>query len=382
VAGVDSIKSISQSELSLLKQYQDMVDATNIVSKTDLRGIITYVNSKFIEISGYTKEELIGKPHNIVRDPKLPSSTFEELWRTIKSKKSWRGVISNLRKDGTRYSVEAFIFPILDSEGNVVEYISIRHEITQLLEVSRKLEELNLYNMQQEHLAKEKLEAGIINDMDENICAVLHLPSDILSGDFYSLYKMKDDSIFLYLIDGQGHGVSPALTVFAISSMLNQFIYNMNSMDELMKKLYPSAKTFLGEIEQLSYTIIMISPDRKLLTYASGGMYPFLVKIGDEIIKVKANNTPFMNFSPIPIFTTIEIHQWDSLIVYSDGIVEEENENLKPYRPEAMLSKPSMIKDSMKKISLHNFEDDVTIIYLKNDKLASIQNSMSASNKS
>lgn len=363
---MDYVNNISNSESSILKQYREIVDATNIVSKTDLKGVITYVNSKFTEISGYTEEELIGKSHNIVRDPKLPSSLFKELWATIKSKKIWRGVVTNLRKDGTRYTVDTSIFPILDSKGEIAEYISIRHDITQLLELSNKLEEINAYNAQQEHLAKEKLEAGIINDMNDKECAVIHLASDILSGDFYSMYKMKSGAIFLYLIDGQGHGISPALTVFAISSLINKFIYNVNSVEELIEVLYPNAKTFLGEIEQLSYTMIMITPDKKQLSYASGGMYPFLIKKGEDIIKIKANNSPFMNFSTTPICTAIDIDGWNSIMLYSDGILEEENKDLKKYMPEVIIKHPETIKDSIKEIAKHQFEDDVTILYLEN----------------
>ena len=363
---MSTVDEISQNELSILKQYHHMVDVTNIVSKTDLKGIITYVNSKFIDISGYTEEELIGKPHNIVRDPELPSSLFKELWETIKSKNIWHGIVTNLRKDGTRYTVNASIFPILDSSNEIVEYISIRHDITKQVEVTRKLEELNAYNAEQEYLAKIKLEAGIINDLNESDYALVHLPSDILSGDFYSIYKMDDGSIFLYLIDGQGHGISPALTVFAISSLLNQFIYEMNSMEELIDRFYPVARTFLAEFEQLSYTGIMISADKKSFTYSSGGMYPFLIKNGDETIKIKANNTPFMNFSSTPICNTIKLDNWDALIVYSDGIIEEKSEDLKDCMPDMMIKNPSTIKDNMEKISLHHFEDDTTIIYLKN----------------
>lgn len=363
---MNNINNTSSNKLSILEQYREIVDATNIVSKTDLNGIITYVNSKFIEISGYTREELLGKPHNIVRDPELPSSLFKELWATIKSKKVWKGVVTNLRKDGTKYTVNASIFPILNSNGEIAEYISIRHDITQLLELSRKLEEINAYNSRQEYLAKDKLEAGIINDMNEKECAVIHLASDTLSGDFYSMYKLKNKAVFLYLIDGQGHGISPALTVFAISSMINQFIYNVTTLEELMQMVYPNAKTFLGEIEQLSYTMIMITPDKKQLTYASGGMYPFLIKRGENIIKIKANNSPFMNFSPIPICNTIEIGDWNSIMLYSDGILEHENKDLKEYMPDVIIRHPETIKNNLKEIAKHQFEDDITILYLEN----------------
>jgi len=362
---LNNINYISEDELATLKQYQDIVDVTNIVSKSNTEGIITYVNSRFLDISGYLEEELIGMPHNILRDPDVPSSVFKEMWDTIQSKKIWHGVISNLRKDGTKYTVNATIFPILDSNSEIVEYISIRHDITKLLELSNRLEEINRYNASQEYLAREKLEAGIVNEVG---CSVLHHASDILSGDFYSTYKMKDGSIFIYLIDGQGHGISPALTVFAISSMLNKFIYNIKTIYELIKILYPEAKTFLAEAEQLSYTMIMISPDKKSISYSSGGMYPILIKQGEDIIRLKANNTPFMNFSDMPICDKIELDTWDALMIYSDGIIEEKNKELIDYMPEKLIKNPSTVKESLQIISSYDFEDDVTILCLENSE--------------
>jgi len=359
-------ENITNNELSILQQYQDIVDNTNIVSKTNTDGIITYVNSQFIDISGYSHEELIGKPHNIVRDPKVDPSVFEKLWKTIEAKNIWHGIVTNLKKDGTKYTVKASIFPILNDNNEIVEYISIRHEITELLELNNKLDEINNYKTQQELLAKSKLEAGIVNDLQEDEYTVLYQPSDILSGDFYSLYKMQNGAIFAYLIDGQGHGVSPALTVFAISSMLNQFVYQMPSMDQLIQKLYPDAKNFLGDCEQLSYIMLMIAPDKKSLTYASGGMYPFFVKTANKTIKVKANNTPFMNFSDTPTCQTIAIDNWESIMLYTDGIIEHENKEFVKNIPENILNNSLNINTVIQQISTYDFEDDITLINIYN----------------
>ena len=79
-------KTITITSDSILNQYFDVVNSTNIVSKTDINGMITYVNDKFIEISGYSENELLGQAHNIIRDPKLDSNIFKDLWSTIKSK--------------------------------------------------------------------------------------------------------------------------------------------------------------------------------------------------------------------------------------------------------------------------------------------------------
>ena len=351
---------------SISKQYTNIVDKTNIVSKTDAHGIITYINDKFVEISGYTEDELIGQPHNIVRDPDQPSELFRDLWETLKSKKRWNGVITNLKKDGGKYTVNASIFPILDDNGEVAEYIAIRHDITPMVELTNRVQDLHDYTIEQENFAKEKLESGIINDLSGKKSKVLYHPSDILSGDFYSIYKRDDGSTFVYLIDGQGHGVTPAMTVFAISSMMNQVIFSVESLNELLEQLSPNIKNFLGEIEQLSYTMVMISSDKRSISYASAGMYPFLIKAGDKIIRVKANNTPFMNFSDTPNINTLEIGNWESLLIYSDGLTEHEKKRIRKFSPKKLIKSPSLIKKAIKKIPKHKLDDDVTFIYLEN----------------
>jgi len=360
-------KNNNMKKKLLLRQYQNMVDQTNIVSKTDIHGRITYVNSKFIEITGYSKDELIGKSHNIIRDPDMPSKTFKDLWSTIQAKKIWRGIVSNLKKDGSKYTVEACIFPILDENDEIIEYISIRHDITQLNRLNKQLDEINRNRTEQELLAKAKLEAGIVNDLDPSEYNILYKASDIVSGDFYSIYNINNGSTCIYLIDGQGHGISPALTVFAISSMLNNVIYDVKNMDELIDTLYPNVKNFLAENEQISYTILIISPDKKSLTYSCGGMYPFLIKKEDgSILKFKANNTPFMNFSHLPNYETVNIENWRDILLYSDGIMEHEFTELEKQTPTKMIEKTSKINKKLKKISNYDFEDDVTIIHIKN----------------
>lgn len=110
----------------LLKQYTDVIDKVAIVSKTDLKGVITSVNDFFCEISGYSKEEVIGKSHNIVRHEDMPKSVYIELWETIKNGEVWEGTIKNKNKDGSAYFVHATIFPMFDNEKNIKEYIGIR----------------------------------------------------------------------------------------------------------------------------------------------------------------------------------------------------------------------------------------------------------------
>lgn len=100
-----------------------------IVSRTDLKGIITYANETFANISGYEVDELIGKPHNCVRHPDMPKAVFEELWESINSKGRWSGFVKNLRKDFGYYWVYAEISGVI-RDGKLIEYKSIRTPIS------------------------------------------------------------------------------------------------------------------------------------------------------------------------------------------------------------------------------------------------------------
>ena len=123
--------------LFLLNEYKTAIDESSIVSKADKKGIITFVNDKFCEISGYSRDELIGKNHNIIRHPSMTQEFFKNLWKTILKKEIFRGVLVNKRKDGALYYVDTTIVPIIDKNDRIVEFIAIRHDITQIYEQER-----------------------------------------------------------------------------------------------------------------------------------------------------------------------------------------------------------------------------------------------------
>jgi len=125
---------------SSLKSYQESVDISNLVSKTDLKGNIIYVNEFFCTVCGYKESELIGKPHNIVRHPDTPKEVFKQMWETIKSGQVWRGIIKNKTKSGGYYWADAVVTPTYDANEKINGYISIRREITELIDKKEELE--------------------------------------------------------------------------------------------------------------------------------------------------------------------------------------------------------------------------------------------------
>ena len=115
---------------SQMKKYIKIVDENVLTSSTDLDGNITYASEAFCEISGYSKDELIGQNHRIIRHSDMKESTYKELWETITSGKTWKGEIKNKKKNGDYYWVKASISPVFDNKGEIISYTAIREDIT------------------------------------------------------------------------------------------------------------------------------------------------------------------------------------------------------------------------------------------------------------
>lgn len=155
------IQSELEEKIKILEQYKMVLDESSIVSKTDKKGIITYANDKFCAVSGFSREELIGHSHNIGRHPENPKELFKALWKTIKSGKVWKGTFKNLTKYGQLYYVKTVIVPIFDENGEIIEYISARKDVTELI----KKEEI-IQRQLIDPLTKLKNRTALLNDLE------------------------------------------------------------------------------------------------------------------------------------------------------------------------------------------------------------------------
>ena len=158
---VNTTQNELNDSIKILDQYKMVLDQSSIVSKTDARGTITYVNDAFCHISGYTREELIGKNHNMVRHPNTSSELFKDLWRTIKSGNVWKQTFENLSKNGEAHYAKTVIAPIFDDSGKIVEYIAARVDVTELITKDKIIQ-----RQLQDTLTGLKNRTALLNDLE------------------------------------------------------------------------------------------------------------------------------------------------------------------------------------------------------------------------
>ncbi len=147
-------------ELTNLGAIFNAIKESTIISMTDLDGNIQYVNDKFVEISKYTRKELIGQNHRILKSGDQDQRIFDDLWKTISAGKVWRGELKNRAKDGTFYWVDTTIAPVLDEHGKPLRYISVRFLVTDRVQLQERVEQhVKEIEAEEENFKKASLEA-------------------------------------------------------------------------------------------------------------------------------------------------------------------------------------------------------------------------------
>ncbi|KAB8029107.1 PAS domain-containing hybrid sensor histidine kinase/response regulator [Fluviispira multicolorata] len=202
-------KKVAEKELgetrNLLEQQRYALDASAIVAITDLTGKIKYVNEKFVELSGFSKEELIGNDHRIINSGHHPKEFFVNLWKTIAKGKIWHFEVKNKRKDGTYYWVDSTVVPIHNSNGKVIQYIAIRFDISH----KKEMEEVLLK-------ARESAEENVKNKglFFANMSHEIRTPLNAMLGTINILsdeVKTENAKKYLKIIKASGHNLTNLL---------------------------------------------------------------------------------------------------------------------------------------------------------------------------
>jgi len=333
-----------KENFEIQKQFTDLVDKSSIISKSDKNGIITYVNDNFCKISEYSREELIGKTHGMVRHPDNPKEVYKDLWNTIKKKKiEWSGVLKNLSKSGKTYYIKTTIKPILDSNGEIVEFVSVRSNVSTIMSDKKhlidKIESHNLFL-----LILIQIEDFDILDRFYNILTVdkiekmfafnmlSYLPPSYLFENVYNIgngrYALLAD---FFDFTSSETNINEYLGIFVKSIkksilIVDEIEYDLNivvSYSFGKEHLYEDAKCGLDEAINKKM-LIKYANDSSIYDHIEAKKNMEIIKM----VKIALDNYKIVSyFQPIINNKTREIEKYESLV----RLVDEEGNVISPY---------------------------------------------------
>jgi len=355
--------------LPVSEQEYLVPDGAVLVSKTNLKGIITYCSKEFSEISGFLEYELLGVPHNVVRHPDVPPSIFADCWERLAAGKTWHGTIKNRCKNGDYYWVHANISP-LHENGQCVGYVSLRYKASpeqifkakknyQLLHEGKTLpnfsnkhgkdyvaklqqrlaeklmaqeEYLERYE-QEQRIAVRYMNKLIALDKLNDPAVQFHLqPAANFNGDLIAISRTPDDRLHLLLADSTGHGLSAALVAMP---MIHPF-YSMTSKGFTLQAIAKEINNKVWESLPSSHFVaaILVSLDSasQMVEVWSGGCPPpvILNAQGECTYQFKPRHLAMGIVPPEQFDASVEYFSFDddnqyNLLMFSDGVIELKN---------------------------------------------------------
>jgi len=358
-----------RNNLPVSEQEHLVPEESVLVSKTDLKGIITYCSKEFSEISGFLEFELLGMPHNVVRHPDMPSSIFANCWKRLAAGKTWHGIIKNRRKNGDYYWVHANISP-LQENGQCVGYVSLRYKATpeQISQAKQEYQALHeggglpsFFNKhgkdyvatlqqrlaekliaQEEYLERYEQEQRIaVRYMDKLIAldslsdpaVQFHIkPAENFNGDLIAISRTPDDRLHLLLADSTGHGLFAAL---AAMQVIHPF-YSMTSrgftIQAIAKEINGKVWESLPSSHFVAAILVSLDSAAQMVEVWSGGCPPPVVlnELGGCVYQFKPRHLAMGILPPEQFDASVEYFSFEdnkqyNLLMFSDGVIELKN---------------------------------------------------------
>jgi PAS domain S-box-containing protein len=358
------ITTIREAQKEIRKLLHAIEQSPNTIVITDINGNIEYVNPHFTQLTGYTKQETIGKNPNVLKSGKMAENIYTVLWETIKSGCTWKGEFINKKKNGELYWEYATISPVKDKKGNIINFIAVKEDITERKKLEQQLvennEEIKSQNdeleLQRNIATKQRDEIIEINNeikssirYAENIQKailtpkilleslfedyfVLYLPKDIVSGDFYWV-KHVDNKTIVTVADCTGHGVPGAFMSILGVAFLNEIVNKKDVYfaNEILNELREHVVTSLHQIgisgssqDGMDMAIVIIDETENSLQYAGANNQCWVINEKSLIelcpdkmpVGIHEKMVPFRN-------NIIDIQKGDFIYLFTDGIADQ-----------------------------------------------------------
>ena len=312
------------------------LDQHAIVSIADASGLILHVNDLFCRISGYTREELLGSDHRVVKSSHHPADFYRDMWATINAGRVWHGKVCNARKDGSQYWVDSTIVPILDQNGLPYRYISIRTDVTEL-EAYRQEAEL------EQEMARELMDRMIQASATDLTCIkTWQMPATRFSGDLILANRSLNNHVYVMLADSMGHGLTAALPLQPVSQIFRTMTDRGFALATIAREMNSQLRRLMPVGRFVSVTLARIDRANNLLEIWNGGN-PVALAVDDrgEVLRRFPSRHPSLGpLAPGEFNADTEIWQWHGpshLLLLSDGLLEVEDADGQPLGEERLV---------------------------------------------
>jgi sigma-B regulation protein RsbU (phosphoserine phosphatase) len=368
---------LQEQEVLLLSNAVDQT--ADAVFITDAAGIISYVNPAFEKITGFSREDALGNTPRILKSGTNAPQYYEELWRTILAGNSFRSLTINRKKNGGAFDAEQTITPIKDSEGHIVQFVSVVKDITD--RVMRERQDIEMRYAAQ--VQRQLYPAQNLHIQGYDIAGASH-PAEFACGDYYDYMESQNGSLYLVLGDVSGHGLAPAMIMAATRSYLRFLIRAQSGLDEIMKAVNEVLFADLERSRFVALLLARIDVAARRLVYVNAGLTAGYVLDRTGAVKAElCNSGPPLGLLPDVTYRPcqhITLDPGDTVFLMTDGIVESRDKQENFFDPEgalavvrAHLDEPAAqivhkLYEAARKFSQNTVQlDDITAIVCKVD---------------
>lgn len=345
-----------------------------LVSKTDLKGVITYCNRAFSDISGYSERELVGSAHNLVRHPDVPPDIFADLWKTVRAGNPWNGIVKNRCKNGDHYWVEANVTPLLE-DGRTVGYVSLRYRASeeQIAAAERVYQSVRTgqavrsgqpdlgYIVQlQQRLSDKIVDLEKYRDHNEEdqrlgsfiMAQMLRMDDDLggrvrryamraehLGGDVLVAAQTPANTVHVMLADAVGRGLAAAINVLPVCRAFYDLTEKGFSIEQIASDLNELVNQIMPVDRFVSTALLSINYDSQVIEVWNGGVpaLRLLDRGGGLLHSWPSRHLPLGILDAGAFSAKPEILRYEEdcqLYLFSDGLVEASCPRGRPYSDE------------------------------------------------
>jgi PAS domain S-box-containing protein len=360
-------------------EYQ-LHESVVLVTKTDLYGKITYFNKSFTEVTGFTETELIGNSDNMFRHPDMPQHIVDDMWELLTADNNWQGTVKHRRKNGDYFWVEANVTPLYE-QNKKIGYVSLRYKASKE-QIARALENIKSGREKKiTHTIPKPFNAGNAAEIQarltkrimaletyrdsidqEQIIAAAYMnnliavdklqdpavqfylkPAANFSGDLIAIARTPDNKLHLMLADSTGHGLYAALAAMPVIHPFYSMTGKGFNISVIAQEINKKVRASLPVSHFVAAIIVSIDSARHMVEVWSGGCPPpfILNSRGERVYQFKPRHLAMGILPPEQFDASVEYYSYDnddsSLVMFSDGVIEMENEDGERFGVESLL---------------------------------------------